>query len=340
MERVVVTKNGPPSVLQVVTTFSKPVPGPDEVLIKTAFAGVNFADCLQRMGIYRPKPQPPFTPGYELSGTVLAVGSNVQNHKEGDLVIGVTPNGAQASYVCVKSNRCFPIPKGISLKKAAAIPVTYLTAWHMLVFLGNIKNSDSILIHGVSGGVGTAATQIAKTHGVKKLYGTASKRKQKFVEENGVTFIDRKNEDFVSFIQKTTQNLGIDHILDPIGGSNLKKSLSVLSHGGKLYTFGLSEAAPHANSGLLKAFRALRRMPKINPTIMMSRNQGIFGVHIGTFARENILNMHMQEIIQRVISGDLDPIIDSTFSFDQISEAHYRLHSGLNIGKILLCPND
>ena len=337
MRRMVVTKNGAPGVIEI-QEMADVVPNSDEVLIETAFAGVNFADCLMRLGIYRPRPKPPFTPGYELSGTIIAVGDDVKGMSVGQRVVAATPNGAQASHVAVRAKRCFSVPDDISLETAAAVPVTYLTAWHMLVHLGNIQSNDSVLIHGAAGGVGTAATQICQMHRVERILGTASARKREAVTEFGVHFIDRNNEDFVTVVREMTEGEGVDHILDPIGGTNMRRSLSALAHGGRLYAFGLSEAAPTDRFRPLKALRALRRMPKLSPTVMMSRNQGVFGVHIGTFTREAILRSHMGNILAGLESGDLKPVIDSVIPLDDAAEAHQRMHDGLNIGKILLQP--
>ncbi len=337
MRRMVVTRNGPPSVIQV-QEMPELTPASDEVIIETAFAGVNFADCLMRLGIYRPKPKPPFTPGYELSGIITAIGNQVQNFHIGQRVVAATPNGAQATHVAVRAKRCFSLPEHISLEVAAAVPVTYLTAWHMLIHLGNLQANDTVLIHGVAGGVGTAATQICRMHDVSRVFGTASAKKREVVSEFGVHFIDRHTDDFVEVVRNNTNGIGADHILDPIGGDNMRRSLSALSDGGRLYAFGLSSAAPTAKFNPLRAFRALRRMPNLKPTTMMSRNQGVFGVHMGTFAREEILKSHMEMILSGLDSGDLDPVIDSVIPLDRASEAHQRMHDGLNVGKILLQP--
>ena len=337
MRRMVVTDNGGPSVIEI-QEMDDIRPNSDEVVIETAFAGVNFADCLMRLGIYRPRPKPPFTPGYELSGIISAVGEGVEGMEVGQRVVAATPNGAQASHVAVRAKRCFSVPDHISLKTAAAVPVTYLTAWHMLVHLGNLQSDESVLIHGAAGGVGTAATQICQMRGVERIFGTASASKREAVTEFGVHFIDRNNEDFVTVVREMTKGEGVDHILDPIGGTNMRRSLSTLAHGGRLYAFGLSEAAPTARFKPLKALRALRRMPKLRPTTMMSRNQGVFGVHIGTFTREAILRSHMKSIIAGVESGILEPVIDSVIPLDEAAKAHQRMHDGLNVGKILLQP--
>ena len=337
MRRMVVTRNGPPSVIEI-QNMPDPVPNHDEVLIETAFAGVNFADCLMRLGIYRPKPKPPFTPGYELSGTISAMGDQVEGLEIGQRVVAATASGAQASHVTVRAVRCFPLSDHISMETAAAVPVTYLTAWHMLIHLGNLQPDESVLIHGVAGGVGTAATQICQMRGVTRIFGTASASKREAIEGLGVHFIDRHSENFVDVIREQTDGMGVDHVLDPIGGNNMRRSLSVLAHGGRLYAFGLAAAAPTAKFNPLKALWALRRMPRLRPTIMMTRNQGVFGVHIGTFAREPILRSHMRNIIGGVESGDFKPVIDSIIPLDDAGDAHRRMHDGLNIGKILLQP--
>ena len=333
--RVVITKPGSPSVLDI-QNIEIPVPNANEVCIQVHFAGINFADTLMRMGFYQPRPPFPFTPGYEVSGVIHALGSDVEGFQVGQRVVGMMKTGGQATHVVTEDSRVIPIPDEMSLEAAASMPVTYITAHHMLHHLGNLKPTDSVLIHGGGGGVGTAALQLCKWAGVEKVWSTASSAKAEIIQSYGATAIDRHNEDFVDLIKKATDGKGVDHILDPIGGDHLKRSLSVLAHGGKLYTYGMSSAAPSSKRSLLKAFSAFRKRPRFDPMKMMSRNQGVFGVHMGTWPDEIVMTEQMERIVNGIKQGVLDPIIDSVFDARDVAKAHQHIHDGKNIGKVLL----
>ena len=333
--RVVITKAGGPNVLDI-QEIAIPEPQPNEVCIQVHFAGINFADTLMRMGFYQPRPPFPFTPGYEVSGIIHSIGKDVQGFEIGQRVVGLMRTGGQASHVVADASRTLPIPDEISLEAAASMPVTYITAHHMLHHLGNLKQTDSVLIHGGGGGVGTAALQLCKWAGVSKVWSTASAAKSDIIESYGATAIDRHNEDFVEIIRTATKKRGVDHILDPIGGGHLKRSLTVLAQGGKLYTYGMSSAAPSSKRSLWKALKALRSRPKFDPMLMMSRNQGVFGIHMGTWNDEIVMQEQMENIIRGIKEGALTPIVDSIYDAKDVASAHQHIHDGKNIGKVLL----
>ena len=333
--RVVITKPGGPKVLDI-QEISIPEPGPEEVCIAVHFAGINFADTLMRLGFYQPRPPFPFTPGYEVSGVVHSIGSTVKGFEIGQRVVGLMRTGGQATHVITDASRTLPIPDELSLEAAASMPVTYITAHHMLHHLGNLKPTDSVLIHGGGGGVGTAALQLCQWAGVSKVWSTASAAKAEIIQSYGATAIDRHQEDFTQIIRSATNGKGVDHILDPIGGEHLKRSLSVLAQGGKLYTYGMSSAAPSSKRSLWKAFKALRSRPRFDPMLMMSRNQGVFGVHMGTWSDETVMQEQMENIIKGMKEGVLTPIIDSIYDAKDVALAHQHIHDGKNIGKVLL----
>ncbi|MGB0780631.1 MAG: zinc-binding dehydrogenase, partial [Candidatus Poseidoniaceae archaeon] len=242
----------------------------------------------------------------------------------------------QATHVITDASRTLPIPDELSFEAAASMPVTYITAHHMLHHLGNLKPTDSVLIHGGGGGVGTAALQLCQWAGVNKVWSTASAAKAEIIQSYGATAIDRHQEDFTQIIRSATNGKGVDHILDPIGGEHLKRSLSVLAQGGKLYTYGMSSAAPSSKRSLWKAFKALRSRPRFDPMLMMSRNQGVFGVHMGTWNDETVMQEQMENIIKGMKEGALTPIIDSIYDAKDVALAHQHIHDGKNIGKVLL----
>ena len=333
--RVVITKPGGPKVLDI-QDISIPEPDSDEVCIAVHFAGINFADTLMRLGFYQPRPPFPFTPGYEVSGVVHSIGSNVKGLEIGQRVVGLMRTGGQATHVITDASRTLPIPDELSLEAAASMPVTYITAHHMLHHLGNLKPTDSVLIHGGGGGVGTAALQLCQWAGIRNVWSTASAAKAEIIQSYGATAIDRHQEDFTQIIREATDGKGVDHILDPIGGEHLKRSISVLAQGGKLYTYGMSSAAPSSKRSLWKAFKALRSRPRFDPMLMMSRNQGVFGVHMGTWNDEAVMQEQMENIIKGMKEGALTPIIDSIYDAKDVALAHQHIHDGKNIGKVLL----
>ena len=333
--RVEFTKAGSPSTIRV-TEMPLPVPKSGEVRVKVAFAGINFADLLMRLGFYQPRPPYPFTPGYEVSGVIDAVGGDSTGFTLGQRVVAAMSTGGQASHVVVDQNRVLPLPDEIELDVAAAMPVTYLTAHHMLHHLGHMSKDDSVLIHGGAGGVGTAALQLCQWAGVTKVWATASGSKSSIIESLGGRAIDRHNEDFVSIIKKETGGAGVDHILDPIGGDNLTRSLSVLAEGGRLYTYGMSAAAPSSKRSMIKAFLAWRKTPKFDPLKLMTRNRGVFGVHMGTWKDEDAMSEQLFRIMEGIELGILSPVIDSIFDAEDVALAHHHIHDAKNIGKVLL----
>ena len=333
--RLVITKAGSPSVLDVIE-MPMPMPKEKEVCIEVYFAGINFADTLMRLGLYQPRPPFPFTPGYEVSGVIHSLGRGVTDFEVGQRVVAAMPNGGQASHVIAATSRVIPLPDEMPLEKAAAMPVTYITAHHMLHHLGNLKATDSVLIHGGAGGVGTAALQLCQWVGIDKVWATASGHKADVIKKYGGIPIDRHNEDFVDIIKQATGGRGVDHILDPISGENLKRSLKVLAMGGKVYTYGMSAAAPTSKRSLLKAYFAWRKTPKLDPLKMMTRNQGIFGVHMGTWDNEEVIAEQLHRIMEGIATGKLDPVIDSVFDIEEAEKAHQHIHDAKNIGKVLL----
>ena len=333
--RVAITKAGSPSVLKILE-MPMPVPKEGEVCIEVHFAGINFADTLMRLGLYQPRPPFPFTPGYELSGTIHSIGEGVSNFEVGQRVVAAMPTGGQSSHVAVKTSRVIPVPDDMGLDAAAAMPVTYLTAHHMLHYLGHMKKGDTVLIHGGAGGVGTAALQLCQWAGIERVWATASGSKSEIIEKFGGIAIDRHNEDFVEIVKSATDGRGVDHILDPIGGDNLTRSLSVLAEGGRLYTYGMSAAAPSSKRSLIRAFLAWRKIPKFDPLKLMTRNRGVFGVHMGTWKDEDAMSEQLYKIMEGIKLGHLKPVIDSVFDAEDVADAHQYIHDAKNIGKVLL----
>jgi len=275
-KRLVFTRAGTPETMRI-ESFEASDPGDDEVAIDVAYAGINFADLLQRLGLYSPRPPYPFTPGYEASGTVVTIGSDVDHLEVGDAVIAVPGTGAQTSHLVCKADRVVRVPESMSLQAAAAMPVTYLTAHHMLHHLGHLSSEESVLIHGGGGGVGTAALQLCRWAGVEQVWATASAGKADIIRSFGGTPIDRHMEDFVDVVRKGTDGVGVDHVLDPIGGDHLVRSLSACREGGRVYTYGMSTFAPSGKRRPIRTALAWLRRTEIDPLRLMNRNRALVG---------------------------------------------------------------
>ena len=336
MRKILISKAGPPEVLKIVE-HEKLVPPPGEVTIRVHNAGINFADLMMRLGIYGKQAPPiPFTPGYEVSGIITSIGEGVTEFEEGQRVAAVTGVNGYAQEVNVAIKQVVKIDDNVSFEAAAAMPVTYLTAYHMLVELGNIKNGDTVLIHHAAGGVGTAAIQIAKAYGAGTIFGVASPSKKDFVETLGVRFIDREKEDFVNVVKEETDGAGVHHALDPVGGKHLKKSFKSLRSGGKLYAFGGSSFVKGPKIFKLAAFWRLIRSPKFSPLNMIGKNKAIFGVHMGTIKDMDLMRREIEALVLMLNEKKIEPIIDSVFHFEDVAKAHYHIHNRKNKGKVLL----
>ncbi|HEU4883302.1 MAG TPA: medium chain dehydrogenase/reductase family protein [Longimicrobium sp.] len=338
MRQVWITKRGGPAVLQV-REAADPAPGEGEVRIRVAAAGVNFADVLARMGLYPDAPPLPTVVGYEVAGTVDAVGAGVQGFREGDRVAALTRFGGYSDAVSVPAAQAFPIVPTLSFEKAAAIPVNYLTAWIMLVHLGCVRAGDRVLVHAVAGGVGQAAVQICRWRGAE-VVGTASASKHARLRELGVAHcIDYRTQDFEAEVRRLYGKSGVDIALDAVGGESFKKSYRCLGPLGRMYVFGVSSFAPGRTRSVVAALRGLASMPRFSPIALMNGNRGVHGVNLGhLWHRAELLNQMLGEIVALVDDGTFDPVVDQTFPFDRARDAHARLQDRQNFGKVLLTP--
>ncbi len=335
MKKVVYTRIGGPDSIEIIDEELEK-PGREQVKVRVYKAGINFADLMMRQGLYGSNPDFPFTPGYEVSGIITDVGEDVKDLSIGERVIAMTGFGGYSEEVVVHFNRIIKIPENMSFDQAAAMPVTYGTAYHMLVHLGGIKKGDTVLIHHAAGGVGTAAAQICNSFGAKLVIGTASKSKKEFVESLGMVFVDKEREDFVKICKDLTGGKGVHQAIDPVAGKHLKKSYESLRNGGKLHCFGASSAVPKEKRSIAAAIRMWINTPKFNPMKMMNSNKAIFGVHMGRMDDEEIFKNHLAELGLLLEKGDINPIIDSVWRFEKVAEAQKHMHNRRNKGKVLL----
>lgn len=335
MRQVWIEKTGPPEVLRL-REAPDPTPGPGELRIRVAFAGVNFAEVMARLGLYPDAPPLPFVPGYEVAGIVDAVGPDVEEDRVGERVTAVTRFGGYADRVCLPPALVIRTPDSISDAEAAAIPVNYLTAHQMLHRVCAVRRGEVVLVHGVAGGVGTAVRQLCDIVGARVI-GTASPQKHDRLREVGVVPIASDESDLVGRVREITNGRGVDIALDPIGGRSFRTSYELLAPGGRLCCFGVSAMAPGRRKNLFAALRSLARMPRFGPIGLMNDNRSVAGVNLGHLWDETeMLVPQFEAIMNHAAAGRIRPIVDGTYTLDRAADAHERLQSRQSVGKVLL----
>lgn len=341
--RVLFRRYGAPSVLEI-ERFAPLRAGAGEVVVRVAFAGINYADVLARRGLYQWAPPPPTCVGFEVSGTVVEVGSGVQTLAVGDRVLAVTRFGGYADEVVVAEDRLWKLPASMSLAEGAAFPAVYLTAWHSLVEVARVRAGESVLVQAVAGGVGLAALQIAKALGLRTFGTASSDAKLEVAKEHGLDeAINYARDDFERVVMERTGGRGVDVVLDSLGGAALKKGYRCLAPSGKLVTIGAAQVAPAKRTPVsyLKAGVELARGGLFHPFQLITDNRAIAGVQILLLWDELALfRREMAELFALYEQGALRPVIDSTVTFERAAEAHARLESRASRGKLLLSTEE
>jgi synaptic vesicle membrane protein VAT-1 len=339
MRQIWISKTGPPEVLQV-REAPDPHPAAGELRIRVEASGVNFADIMGRLGLYPDLPRIPVVVGYEVAGRVDEAGAGVDAGWIGRDVFAATHFGGYADVVCAPQAQVFPRPSNMSAEQGASIPINYLTAWQLVVAMGGLKASETVLVHSAGGGVGIAATQIAKHIGAKVI-GTASAGKHEELRALGVDhLIDYRTEDFEKRARQITGGRGVELILDAVGGDSLKKGYRLLAPTGRLGAFGASSATA-SKGGYLAMASMLANTPwvRFNPLSLMNANKGVFGVNLshvwGDFER---VRPWMDQLVGLWESGAIKPKVARVFRFDEAAAAHHFIQDRKNIGKVLLAP--
>jgi len=341
MRAAVVRRYGAPDVLEL-QQAPDPQPKSGEVLVRVKAVGVNFADLLQRMGLYPGAPKPPFVPGLEIAGVVEKVADGArqaegERFQPGDAVAAITHFNAYAEWIVLPAKVVYKLPPGMKFEEGAAMPVNYMTAYHSMFTMGNLQPGDRILIHGAAGGVGIAAVQLAKARGLV-TFGTAGPAKQEYLRKMGVDHaIDYEKSDFVEIVRKFAPD-GIEMVMDPIGGKSLARGQECLGPTGRLVVYGLSEAAgSKGKRDLVRGAKALLQTPRFHPLKLMSQNLAVIGVSMGNMdSRLPLLRREMDEIFRLYVAGKIKPVIAKTFPLDQAAAAHQYIHDRKNIGKVVL----
>ena len=320
MKVIEIVEPGGPSVLKS-SVRNIPKPKRNEVLIKISYAGINRPDVLQRSGSYLPPPGASDLPGLEASGIIFAIGENVTNWEVGDEVCALLPGGGYAEYAVTQASHCLPVPTGMSLKQAAALPETLFTVWSNVFQRGGLKPNEKFLVHGGSSGIGTMAIQLANLFG-SEVYATAgNEAKCSACEELGaIRAINYNKEDFLEVIKSIG---GVHLILDMVGGAYIEKNIKALVDDGRLVQIAfLKGAKVELNFAQIMTRRLTVTGSTLRPQSDLSKSQ--------------IASELLEKIWPLLSTGRINPVINSVFDLNDVSSAHLLMESSKHIGKIVL----
>ncbi|GAC1394565.1 MAG: NADPH:quinone oxidoreductase family protein [Ktedonobacteraceae bacterium] len=321
MKAIRINKTGGPEVM-CLEEIEKPTPKAGEVLIKIAAAGINYADLSQRQGMYLTRTHTPMTMGFEVAGTIEALGSGVTSPKVGSRVIALT-GGGYAEYTTAPANTIIPIPENLSFESAAAFPVQGITAYQLLRESTRLQAGESVLVHAAAGGVGTLAIQLAKLMGAKTIIGTASSdKKLELVRRLGADVaINYKEANWAEQVKEATHDKGPDIILEMVGGEIAEKSLQILAPFGRMVVYG-------AASGQMVQFSGIQ---------LMYKNQSVVGYWLTAWmSRPDKTAEAAKDLMQYLASGKLHIIVGHTFPLKEAAEAHKAIAERKTTGKVVL----
>lgn len=323
MRVVVASRPGGPDVLETVLR-PRPVPGEGEILLRVEAAGVNRPDVLQRMGVYPPPPGASDVLGLEAAGFVVMRGAKAERHAQGARVTALVPGGGYADYCVVHETNALPIPAGLTMVEAAAVPETYFTVWVNVFDRGALKSGETLLVHGGTSGIGTTAIVLAKAFGAKVVATAGSDEKASRCEGLGADLgVNYRTDDFVGRTLAATNGRGADVVLDMIGGDYVARNYAAAAPDGRIVQIAFMQGQ--------KATVDLR-------VIMQKRL-----IHTGSTLRSRsvaekaaIADALMAKVWPLIESGNCRPIIDSVFPLAKVAEAHARIESADHVGKIVL----
>lgn len=317
-------ENAGPEYRLVPSDIAKPKPGAGEVLIKVAAGGLNRADIAQALGNYPPPPGAPDTLGMEVSGTIAELGPDVSQWRVGDSVCALIPGGGYAEFAVAQAPCILPIPKGVDLVAAAALPEVHFTVWTNLIDTARLKPGESVLIHGGSSGIGTAAIQLCAARGHKVFTTAGDKAKCEACVKLGATrAINYREEDFVEITREATGGAGIDVILDMVGGSYIERNFRAAARGGRIVNIAFQAGLKaEVNFGLM-----LMKRLSLMATTLRARTVAEKGA-----IRDAVL-MQVWPLIE---AGKIRPVVDRTYPLAEAQAAHARMAGSAHIGKILL----
>jgi NADPH:quinone reductase-like Zn-dependent oxidoreductase len=319
-----------------------PDPEPKEgaLCVAVEAAGLNFAEVTARQGLYPDAPKAPCIVGYEAAGVVESVGPGVKGFKVGDRVLGMTRFGGHAEKVLMTEDVALRMPDAMSFAEAAAIPVVYLTAHHMLFYIGTVHPKSSVLIHAAAGGVGIAVLQLLRTVPELTIFGTASKSKHGVLRELGCTHpIDYHSEDYAAEVMRLTGGRGVDLALEALGGPDTKKTYALLAKSGRMVCFGFANAISGSRRNMFHVVSQFVRIPRFNAFKMTSENRGVAGVYMGSmWDQAAVLKPQLERVIRFYQEGVVKPHVHAAIPFSRAAEAHEMLEQRKNVGKVVLVP--
>jgi NADPH2:quinone reductase len=314
---------GGPGVLRI-EQMAVPRPGPGEVLVKVAFAGVNRPDVIQRMGFYPPPPGASPIPGLEISGTVAALGEGVVTPIPGQTICALVSGGGYAEYCIAKATHCLPVPEGLSLEMAAALPETLFTVWHNVFERGFAHEGETILVHGGTSGIGVMAILLGKLFGLTVIVTCGSAAKCEAARGIGADHaIDYKAGDFVAEVARITEGRGVDLVLDMVAGDYVARNLKCLAEDGRHVTIAV-QGGVRAEINMAEVMR--RRLMLTGSTLRPRSNE--FKALLADEIARNAWPL--------VADGNLRPVMDQVFPLAEAAAAHARMEAGDHIGKIVL----
>lgn len=323
MRAVTVSAPGGPEVLRL-AEVPDPVPGPGEVLVEVVAAGVNRADLMQRQGFYPPPPGAPEYPGLECAGRVRSLGPGVTGWQPGDEVCALLSGGGYAELVAVPAGQLLPVPAGVSLTEAAALPEAACTVHSNVVTRAGLASGETLLVHGGTSGIGTFAIQLGKALGARVACTAGSAAKLQRCRELGADLaISYREEDFVAAVTAFTEGRGADVILDIIGGSYLERNIAALATGGRLAVIAV-QGGPR---GELDLSALMRKRAAVLASTLRARPLP---------EKAAIVAAVRAEVWPLVSAGKLRPVIDRVLPLAQAAAAHQRLEEGSHVGKIVL----
>ncbi len=336
---VLIVRHGQPDVF-VEREVALPPLEPTSVHVRVYAAGVNFADLMMRAGLYDTVPPRPYSPGFEIAGEIVRVGSEVTEWQAGDRVMALLRYGGYAHDIVVPAAQVFRYPEGMTPAEAAGFPVVFLTAWVCLFEAARARASETALILGAGGGVGTAAVQLAVNHGMRVVGTAGTTRKRDFVvRELGAEACFDSRSRWETDVSALVGRRGVDVALDSVGGRATASCRRLLAPLGRLVFFGLSDAMPRSARSWLRAAQAWLRTPLLHPLSLIQPNTGVFGVHLLHLGgRQEVLRPALHDLFAAVERRELRPVVDRSFPLDRSGaiEAHRYLHARRNLGKVVL----
>ncbi|MFD1563534.1 zinc-binding alcohol dehydrogenase family protein [Haloarchaeobius amylolyticus] len=324
MKAIEVTEYGDSDRLAVIDT-DRPEPGPGEVRIAVEAAGINFADIMQRRGLYPGGPEPPYAPGMEAAGRIDAVGDGVEDVSEGDRVVAMVETGGYAEYTVANAEMLFPVPEAMDFEEAAGFPIQFLTAHSCLFAWGGLEEGESVLIQAAAGGVGTAAVQLASNAGAE-VFGTASSQeKLDLAAELGCDHpINYTETDFREVVADETDGEGVDLVLESVGDDVFERSLDAMAHFGRMVTYGVASGVP----------------AEVSNRRLLFENKTVKGFHLGQAATHDPSRVMqaVPDLTESLASGELEVVVGESFALEDAADAHQYIEDRQSSGKVVLKP--